>query len=315
MTSPAHQETSSAHDLVVIQRNPTSGAGRGQQALLQLIKLLQNTGLTVRMFSSRRALDMYVRPPDRADRLRCLVAAGGDGTVNDLMTRHPGRPIAVFPMGTENLVARHLKIRADANVVADVILNGHVTDFDTATVNGRPMILMASSGIDADIVHRLHTARRGHIRHWSYVVPIGQSLLRYSSPTIRVQDLDTGQTADGGFAIVSNFQEYGLNLKLAPNANPTDGQLDVCVFRSRSKIRTAWSLLTSLLWKPEGAQVIRFRSRHLRLSTGDKSDNVQNLHKTKVPLQVDGDPADFLPVDIRIVSGSLRLLVRQNVDE
>lgn len=315
MTSPAHQETYSAHDLVVIQRNPTSGAGRGQRALLQLIKLLQNTGLTVRMFSSRRALDMYLRQSNRSDRLRCLVAAGGDGTVNDLMTRHPGRPIAVFPMGTENLVARHLQIRADADVAADVILNGHVTDFDTATVNGRPMILMASTGIDADVVHRLHAARRGHIRHWSYVVPIGRSLLRYTSPTIRVQDLDTGQAVDGGFVIVANFQEYGLNLRLAPDANPADGQLDICVFRSRSKLRTAWSLLTSLLWRPEGPQVVRLRSRHLRLSTGDKSDNVQNLHKTEIPLQVDGDPADFLPVEIRIVPGSLRLLVRQNIDE
>jgi diacylglycerol kinase family enzyme len=40
---------------------------------------------------------------------RCLVAAGGDGTVSALLNERPVVPIAVLPAGTENLFARHFR--------------------------------------------------------------------------------------------------------------------------------------------------------------------------------------------------------------
>jgi diacylglycerol kinase (ATP) len=164
---------------------------------------------------------------------------------------------------------------------------------------------MASAGIDADVVHRLHATRSGNIRHWTYIRPILQTFASYHFPEITVTDVQTGKTVTGSHVIVSNYKEYGFNLKLTPDADPTDGWLDVCVFRGRSVTQSAIHAIKSLFWPQNGPLVVRFRSQHVSLSASDK----QHSEATGIPLETDGDPAGHLPVDIRINRAAMRLLV------
>ena len=297
-------------ELVVIQRNPRSGAGQGRAALRTLVRELRQRNYRVRMFSRRDALDAFVTRQTADRSIRCLVAAGGDGTVRDLAGRHSGWPIAVLPMGTENLIARHLKISCDGHCLADTIDRGLVTSFDMMDVAGQRCLIMASAGFDADIVHRLHASRSGHIRHWNYVWPILRSIFGYRFPRIRVVDAATGQFCTGFFAIVGNFREYGLNLYLVPEANPVDGQLDICVFTSQSRLRAVAQFLCSFVRAPGGSTVSRFRSSAVRFESADPMSA-----STGVPLQTDGDPAGVLPVEIRLKPKSMCLLVSANSDE
>ena len=113
---------------MVIRRNPTAGAGTSRRILLNLVRELQKQPFHVRMFSDRDQLNAFVTSDRVSSRIRCLVAAGGDGTVANLVNRHPEHPIAVLPLGTENLVARHLEIPRDGSVVADIIQAGPCSD-------------------------------------------------------------------------------------------------------------------------------------------------------------------------------------------
>ena len=82
---------------------------------------------------------------------------------------------------------------------------------------------MASAGIDADIVHRLPGKRSGNIRHGTYIRPILQTLAGYHFPEITVTDVQTERTFKGSHVIVSNFRQYGFDLKLTPDADAIDG--------------------------------------------------------------------------------------------
>jgi diacylglycerol kinase (ATP) len=294
-------------EFVVIQRNPTAGAGTSRRILLNLVRELRKQPFHVRMFSDRDQLDAFVTSDQISSRIRCLVAAGGDGTVADLVNRHPKHPITVLPMGTENLIARHLNIPRDGSVVADTIQQGHVQTFDTAQAGNRQYLLMASAGIDADVVHRLHATRSGNIRHWTYIRPILQTFASYQFPEITVTDVQTEKTVTGSHVIVSNFKEYGFNLKLTPDADPIDGWLDVCVFQGRSVTQSAIHAIKCLFRPQNGPLVVRFRSRHVSLSASDK----HHSEATNIPLETDGDPAGHLPVAIRINEATMRLLVRR----
>lgn len=301
---------SSANELVVIQRNPTSGSGRKQRVLLELIAALKSRHYGVRLFSSRSQLDRFMSDSRLERRVRCLVAAGGDGTVSSLFSRHPEHAIAVLPMGTENLVARHLQMPCDGRAVADVIRKGHIRRFDTAAAGNGRFLLMASAGIDAEIVRQLQAVRSGHIRHWTYLRPILRTVACYRLPRITVTDRDTGRTVTGSHVIVSNFREYGLNLKLNPDADPTDGQLDVCVFQGRSLARSAIHAARSVFHAQNGPLVVRFRSQHVTLSASGSGAHRTTDDPDSIPVQVDGDFAGQLPVDIRINASALQLLVR-----
>lgn len=301
VASPAAmQQIDNERRLVVIQRNPTSGSGRGRHDLAILIRTLRNLDLQVRLFASRERLDEYVRDPNISSRVRCLVAAGGDGTIGSLVNRHSDFPVATLPMGTENLVARYLRIGRSGQKLARIIHRGFIRQFDTGDINGQSFLLMASVGLDADVVRRMDAVRTGNINHLSYLKPVIQSLRGYSYPQLSVYD-GTGQLmGEGAHVIATNIPQYGFGLPFAPDASPFDGQLDVRIFRKRGAAATAWHILrTRLHFADHPDDVTRFQATEIRIEAA--------LPDT--PSQCDGDPAPFCPAVIRLVPSSMILVV------
>jgi len=291
-------------DLVVFQRNRVSGSGRHRQLLKDLIWELKRREFLVRLFADRNRLDHFVRAVLPADRLRCLVAAGGDGTISSLVSRHPQQAVIPLPMGTENLVARHLNITRQAVEVAERIQTGRPSVMDTADVGSVRFLLMASAGIDAAVVDRLHAVRSGNIRRWNYVAPIFRTFAAWRSPQMEIRCLESDRIVQGTHVVVANLPEYGFALKLTPDADPCDGLLDVRVYQGCSVWKLACHALATR-WKLEShRRIVRFRTRQVRISAlpTDSSGD-------RIPVQADGDPAGWLPVDIRVNPGAMRLIV------
>ena len=179
--------------IVAIQRNPRSGSGRGRGQLLALVRSLRDRNFQVRLFKSRDRLDAWVRQPHVEHRLRCLVAAGGDGTLTDMLNRHPNATLMPFPMGTENLMARYVGIPRCGKTAAEIIVGNQSMAFDTATANGHRFLLMLSIGVDAEVVHQLHSRRSGNIGHLSYVRPIVESFLHYRGRMVAAAAADPAE--------------------------------------------------------------------------------------------------------------------------
>ena len=156
-----------------------------------------------------------------AGQLRAVVAAGGDGTIAEIVNRTPpGTPVAILPLGTENLLAKYLEIAAEPAAIAQMVADGWTTWIDAGRANGRLFLLMASVGFDAEVVRRLHAARAGNIRHSTYIKPILQTIRNYKYPKLRVH---CAPTATGGnrvihcrWAFVFNVPRYGFGLRFAP---------------------------------------------------------------------------------------------------
>src|SRR5580765_4106145 len=98
--------STSVANRVAIQRNPRSGSGAGRHELVELVRELKRLAFRPRLFKSRERLVAWLAEPGIRDELTCVVAAGGDGTVADVVNRHPDVPICILPLGTENLLAR-----------------------------------------------------------------------------------------------------------------------------------------------------------------------------------------------------------------
>lgn len=289
-------------ELVIIQRNPHSGSGAGRSQLRILSRYLRLAGFRVRMFSSRPKLDRYLtdKPVDRI--LRCIVAAGGDGTVADLVNRHPGVPIAVLPLGTENLLAKYLSIRRCGRRLAEIIQRGKVRMFDSATVNGRRILLMASVGVDAEIVEAVHQSRSGHIHRLSYVRHVLGAFLMNLPISYRVISGDGSVDLSGRHIIVTNVPRYGFDIPFAPEAKPDDGVLDVRVFHGTTRWQAFWHVARLRLGLPvTGNEFTRFSASAVRIECLDAT-----RPRTS---QCDGDPGPELPLQIVTDHHSLTLIV------
>ena len=283
---------------VVIQRNPKAGSRTRRSELLDLVRELKARGFRPRLFRNRQRLARWMSEPRHRECLCCLVAAGGDGTVGDLITRYPGVPLAVLPLGTENLLAKFFALPRSGEALAAIIAAGRQQMLDVGQIGARRFVICAGVGIDAAIIHEVHDARRGHITKGNYLLPILRSLLRRDWPSLTIRD-DAGRTYAATHALIFNLPAYALGLRWARTAAGNDGRLDVRLFPRR----TTCGVITSL-WAACWGSVERRRDV-ICLST----TSVVITSDPPVPVHVDGDPAGMTPVEITVQPAALTLFV------
>jgi len=295
-------------DRVVISVNPIAGARSAQARVDRLVELLEQGG-----FRAEALTDLDV-VADRANayhaegRLRTLVGVGGDGTAAELVNRtDPGVPFTMLPSGNENLFARYLGLGSTPESVCQTITEGTLLRLDAGQANGRIFLLMIGCGFDAEVVRRVHQRRTGHIRSRNYFKPILASIRSYQYPELRVywDDQDAGASLPPAvrWLFAFNLPCYGGGLRLAPQADGTDGLLDVCAFRRGSLwhgLRYAGGVL--LRRHQRFADCTMCRVRRLRIDAD-----------AQVPYQLDGDPGGVLPVEVEVVPERLTLLVPTSV--
>lgn len=282
---------------VAILINPRAGSGPSRGIVRQFLKDLDRCGLTARPCRHRAELTELVNR--EGPTLRCVVAAGGDGTLAEVVNRAANLPVAILPVGNENLAAHYFGFRRSAWRLARTIALGRTRRFDLGRANDHRFVLVASTGIDAQVVAEVHRRRRGHISRLTWVHPILQTLSVYRWPTIEVEVLETGERLRGKEALVFNLPGYALRLPLAPHAAPDDGLLDLLVLEQGGVANLARFLLAILQRRGDSLrQVHRRKVKRLRLWSEDQ-----------VPLQIDGDPGFSLPVTIEVLPEALELVL------
>jgi len=226
----------------------------------------------------------------------------------------------MLPAGNENLLAKYLNLGRTPPRVCRTITDGALLRLDAAKANQRIFLLMAGCGFDADVVHRVHSRRRGHIHNRDYLKPILEAIRNYEYPELRVywdevespseapptieSPAETPPTRESPAEVVRwlfafNLPCYAGGLRPAPQAEGTDGLLDVCMFRRGS------------LWHGLRYTAAVLLGRHQRMAdcTIRRMRRLRITSEAKVPYQLDGDPGGFLPLDIRVLPGRLTLLV------
>lgn len=298
---------------VGIAANANSGRGRGRERVERLARGLERRGL--RTFVAWTPEERRAMVEDSADdpACRCLVAAGGDGTVASLINERPARPITVMPAGTENLFARHFRMRHAPEEVAETIALGRIEAIDLGQTAGRRFALMAGVGFDAEVVCRHHAARTGKAglmrptSRTAYVEPVLRASLDYKFPALRIV-ADDREELVGTTAFVFNLPRYALGLPFAPTARGDDGLLDLVVFRDPGPFRAL-----HYLW-------MVFRGLHLRRDgvSHRRVSRVSVTSSATVPVQLDGDPGvavepgeagDADPWTVDVVPAALGVMV------
>jgi YegS/Rv2252/BmrU family lipid kinase len=280
-----------------IVANPIAGRGRVRPVAQEIARQLESAGIGAALLIDTPA-DAQADYLLHAD---AVIAIGGDGTLRAaaarcLELRGTIPPLLPVPMGTANLMARHLGINWPAAELADravqSVRRGQITLLDAAQANGQLFLLMAGVGLDAQIVHDLHRLRTGPIRRASYLIPALMTLARYKYPPIRV--LIDGATAcemAPAVAFAANVSEYGTGFALLPQARPDDGLLDVCIIPVKNSAEALWHFLRAAVGEHlSGQGVIHARGKQIV---------IESLRP--VPMQIDGEPAGFTPAHIDLL--------------
>lgn len=163
-----------------------------------------------------------------------VVTAGGDGSIRAVATRLIGRavPLAFVPLGTANNISRALGVTAEPMAIVAGLKNPTTCRFDIGRVQGPwgedYFLEGAGYGLYADTL-ALYDPEQGKsvLRG---IDAIRQTLAEYQ--VYRTEMKLDGRDISGDYLLAEmmNTQAIGPRLKLAPDADPTDGLLEVvCV--------------------------------------------------------------------------------------
>jgi diacylglycerol kinase (ATP) len=236
-----------------------------------------------------------------------IVAAGGDGTINEVADGLIGSPIplGILPAGTANVLARELRLgrsmeqaaRNLANCEPRLVSMGKLR-FHNGT--SQHFLLMAGAGLDAHIILNLDAAvktRFGKAAYWlGGFQQLGRKLQEFEVET-------DGIRRTCSFALISKVRNYGGDFEIAREVRLMDNQFEVVLFEGVNSFRYIVYL----------AGVATNRLRMLPGVTIYRATDVKLLpiDSAAVHLQVDGEYAGELPATISAEPDSLMLLIPQ----
>lgn len=208
--------------------NPNSGVGRRRRHIRE--SLVQ--------WAAEAGLDAQIRPTERPGHAReiardagaqfdCIVAVGGDGTVNEVACGaiESGVPIGIIPCGSGNGLARHLRIPMNPRAAMHVVATGTVRTVDTGTANGHRFVTAMGVGFDAEIARRFNQMPS---RGLSQYVKTGFSaFLSYDPAHYTIVTTDGERRLRAFLVSVANSDQLGNNAIIAPGARADDGLLDL----------------------------------------------------------------------------------------
>ena len=166
---------------------------------------------------------------------RHIVAVGGDGTVhevaNGLLQSDSDAALGVIPIGSGNDFAkmtgvyRHDPVRAVARLVT-----ARSRRFDAGRVLNEWFVNSVGFGFGPAVV-RTRNAMPNLRGFLSYLVPVIKTFFHFEPPLF---DLAAPGFRERGYMMlveVCNGTHAGGSYRIAPDADPSDGKLDVCLIR------------------------------------------------------------------------------------
>ena len=228
-----------------------------------------------------------------------IVAAGGDGTVNQVANGLADRKAAlgVLPMGSVNVFAMELGLPLyNLRRCWDIIEDTNIRQIDLPIANGRYFVQLAGVGLDAQVVKETSLAFKRSFGPLSYLISAAQIAAR-QPPKLFIESEETS-VEEGSFVLVGNGRLYGGPFPFFKHAIVDDGLFDVVVFKRLGYLEIVKYLqdvvFSSDIKVPE---IEYFQTRQLRITS-----------EQDVPLELDGELAGNCPVDFRIRKRALRVL-------
>lgn len=231
-----------------------------------------------------------------------ILVAGGDGTVNSVARELVGKAVTlgIIPVGSGNGFARHFEIPLSPEKAVKALATAAVRAIDVGLVDGNPFLVTCSMAWEAAIAKNFaRSPIRGVI---PYVFAGVQELFDYQRQDIEVV-LDHGEhiTFERPLVFtVANLSQYGGGAKIAPQAMPDDGYLELVVVRHQNIpkfIANIGRLFDGSLDRlPE---VSTFRFQHLSIRRAEATS-----------IQVDGELVDAgSGIEVTVLPAALRVLV------
>ncbi len=293
---PETPEAAPARILVVY--NPAGGRGRRRRLRRAIRRLaLEGCAVAVRETLAPGDAEAFARLAAEQG-FDAVVAAGGDGTVDEVVNGLAGRgALGLVPLGTVNLLAGELGIARDPERAARTVAAGKRRAIHLGRVGDRQFVMVAGVGFDARVVAGVSLALKRRIGRLAYLVRAAVELARHRPARYRV--VVDGRILSAAAVIVANGRRYAGPFVAAPAARLDRPSLEVCLMTRPGRWNVLRYQLALVLGRLARLPDVRtFEARSILVS-GPADE----------PVQADGDIVGRLPIRFGISDRTIDVLV------
>ncbi len=259
--------------------------------------------------------------PTSTEAADAILIFGGDGTIH----RHlPALvrlqlPVLIVPAGSGNDFARALKLRSAFDSLStwkdfeSGKISAHAIDLGVIAPLGSPeqkhlFCCVAGCGLDSIATSRANKMPRWLRGHGGYALSLLPLLLKLPAFSMRLtktsHNVDIrgeSQSAPGKrtlLAAFANTQFYGDGMRIAPDADFTDGKLDICQISRMNPLELLFMFPTV------------YFGRHLLSPKVEYSKAERVVISTEIPLEIyaDGEFVCQTPAELSVAKEALSVI-------
>lgn len=216
------------------------------------------------------------------------VAVGGDGTVNEVAvsTAGTGNEFGIIPAGSGNGLARHFSIPIQTKAALRTLKGRRVQNADTGRVNRDLFLMTMGVGFDSKVTEKMAKRdKRGLIAYIDIILKTWKE-----REVLPISFEANGQVFDREVFIfsVSNTTQFGNGVYIAPQADSSDGLLDITIIKP-FPYRTIplIALKAKNIKSPESKYIERMKAPKIVLRCGTDKINLDGeSHKTEMPATI-----------------------------
>ena len=232
---------------------------------------------------------------------RRIVLVGGDGSVHAAANIGGPKPeLALVPAGKANNLAHALGVPVDLHDAALLAVAGKPRSIDAIVANTPDRRYVAIEGVSIGF----HAQARS-LYHGENSADIAAGVSAAARALAAFEPISIGVESDGRQELltvsqlfVSNFPRFAYGLQVAPEADPSDGRLDLVSVGPRSRV----SLIATLKRMRDGTHVGRhgieqWQASRIRINTRGRSPiiaDTTNLESSTVELTVQRDALELV---------------------
>jgi YegS/Rv2252/BmrU family lipid kinase len=282
--------------------NPAASRGKCRQRAQEVKYFCDANHMDYDLVYTEKPGDAQLIAYNARDYFECIVAVGGDGTINEVVNGLVGSAakLGVIPVGSGNDFIHALDIPAELDDALQNLLKMHTQFIDIGKAGDRYFQNGLGIGFDAWVVNRLLEIRKlsGTAMYlWAVI----KTIYSYQPPTVHISYNDINRTEKFYLITVGNGISLGGGFKLTPDAIIDDGYFDLNIIRNLSKIEVYQNLIGV------------YSGKHVRLPqvTMDRAKQIRIESDQGFAAHMDGEllALNLKSLDVELLPKALEVVV------
>lgn len=289
--------------------NPSSGRQTIESKVDYLSKLLLDDGYIVGKYYTEKkddALNEAIKTCN-SKIWDIIIACGGDGTINEVATgvvKSTNKlPVAILPSGTVNDFANHMGMPNKITDFFQMIKQKKLVDIDLGRVNNKYFVNVAAGGLLTDVGFQVPIEAKAALGRMAYYFEGLRGLILEGIEPIKIKFESDEYTEEEKVLlfIVSNTSSIAGFKKLAPDANVSDGFLDVLIIKD-SDIPELANIFFNVLrgYHINHPNVMYFKTKKIHIES-----------KKEMMVDIDGELGGKLPANFEVVPKAMQIIINK----